>query len=824
MNVSCENQSQSNLIAAAAGSGPFVAVHDPATAHSNDVHRLYEQASAVAEIAYLLFAAAKPMAQAPGSPIRPLLPLLTPRVLRIYASAPGRCNSTLVSELNDIARSIKGDDALEHQNACHGALLQELGPVFGWMRENAERLRDASKVSSHADHPPWPLPFGPSVLPTLSAALAAGGPLGASAAAVEAACGLNASAFASATTRVSDALAGLQAKLGTLSRIRQHQNRRWASERGAHNPATVAAALASRIRSAQQQRRSLGEIPPNYVTQYPNDFKPAAPASLPQLLVPLVVHTFLYRNADGSLGPSGYDQLLPQVQDLVKYCNLMSAPTNIQFFIKEWRNDPVKFPHLVLPNRVEWVGCYSANETCFRNSTLMQTAVADFPRSINLFIVGDSSAIGGVAGSAFVPGSDMDPSAGYTFVSWDQVTHATKPEAYFDGPETLLHELFHHLGVSHPFGTRNEAGVSCDLDDYLDDTPLTQGPVSSLPFDSAAVAFCLDLFWSRDGGDWSNVFRRWSTALGIPEEDKNAWADSCPGAAGYDELGNYMTYNSPICYATLGHFTQAQVERAHYITSQMNPLLYAWAQYYALTAPPPSPPVAEPPAPAFSGWDKCKVTTGGCACKSSWQYDNQTYSYCGARSGSTNLMVCEVADPASCAACDSTEEQCLAKCAGTAPHCGLPGAPGSYQPYPPHPPSPPPMPPPPPPRQVPDDCKVTASGCPCRALWKLPGLGTFSYCGFRQNYTELPYFGRILCQVDPSCPEWSLELPLAPCKARSANYCGAGRPLGANGAHIVQPPLPSAPARSPPPRRRPPPPRRNSPPPARRGRPPPKHK
>ncbi len=38
---------------------------------------------------------------------------------------------------------------------------------------------------------------------------------------------------------------------------------------------------------------------------------------------------------------------------------------------------------------------------------------------------------------------------------------------------------------------------------------------------------------------------RWSTQLGIPEEDRNAWADSCPTLAGYDELGNYMTYSSP---------------------------------------------------------------------------------------------------------------------------------------------------------------------------------------------------------------------------------------------------------------------------------------
>ncbi len=54
---------------------------------------------------------------------------------------------------------------------------------------------------------------------------------------------------------------------------------------------------------------------------------------------------------------------------------------------------------------------------------------------------------------------------------------------------------------------------------------------------------------------------RWSTNLGIPEEDMEAWGDSCPNHPGYDELGNFMTYAPDVCYAALGHLTPGQVVR-----------------------------------------------------------------------------------------------------------------------------------------------------------------------------------------------------------------------------------------------------------------------
>lgn len=100
----------------------------------------------------------------------------------------------------------------------------------------------------------------------------------------------------------------------------------------------------------------------------------------------------------------------------------------------------------------------------------------------------------------------------------------------------------------------------------------------------------MELFWGQYGGDWEATYDRWSRTLGIPETDMNAWADSCPGKPGYDELGNYMTYSTPVCFAALGHLTAAQAQRLHYVTSELNPVLYAWGQYYAqyYSSPPPS--------------------------------------------------------------------------------------------------------------------------------------------------------------------------------------------------------------------------------------------
>ncbi|EFJ51485.1 hypothetical protein VOLCADRAFT_103515 [Volvox carteri f. nagariensis] len=233
-------------------------------------------------------------------------------------------------------------------------------------------------------------------------------------------------------------------------------------------------------------------------------------------------------------------------------------------------------------------------------------------------------------------------------------------------------------------------------------------------FAKKAVYYCIDLFWGRFGGDWKAVYARWSTALGIPDLDKNAWADSCPNNPGYDELGNLMAYNTPACLAALGHLTPEQVQFAKYRMSEYNPVMYAWAQYYAYRASPPPPQASPPPLPANTS-----CMEFGCPCNSNWVFEGETYSYCDRVPGYETLM-CMVADPSSCISC--SKSPCLLSCAGTSKLCRKPSAPRELlpppgPPPPPFPPSPPPKPPPPPPESIPSSCKISSLNCTCRSSW-----------------------------------------------------------------------------------------------------------
>ncbi|KXZ43180.1 hypothetical protein GPECTOR_99g815 [Gonium pectorale] len=118
---------------------------------------------------------------------------------------------------------------------CRGALTKELGSVSTWLDEQGYGGRKSgSEEGAHSatgTTPRWPLPAaGPSLEAPLLAALAPGGPLAGSAAAVEAVCGLDPPALASAVGRISTALQGLLADRGALSRIAEEQGRRWQQE------------------------------------------------------------------------------------------------------------------------------------------------------------------------------------------------------------------------------------------------------------------------------------------------------------------------------------------------------------------------------------------------------------------------------------------------------------------------------------------------------------------------------------------------------------------------------------------------------------------
>ncbi|KAG2440670.1 hypothetical protein HYH02_010249 [Chlamydomonas schloesseri] len=571
---------------------------------------------------------------------------------------------------------------------------------------------------------------------------------------------------------------------------------------GAASDGDAAGALSVADATETRRRRLLEALPSSFFYgSTPSGFGISAPSAMPAVTYPLVFHILLYTDTDGvSVGPVKYGQSKAFVDRLVKITNYMAKPSNVQFYVKEVRSDPVAYPYLRLPSRAAWLSCPAGGASggaCLRNSTWLSSVVVDWPRSINVFVASDSTAGAGVPlGYAWVPASDLQPDQGHVFITWDGVSvdGSNQLAMYNDGSNTLLHELFHHLGLHHTFNTANSRGNSCNDDDYVGDTPATFGSASGSSFYGTATAYCMSVFWGVYGGDWDATYSRWSSTLGIPEADMNAWADTCPSRAGYDELGNYMTYNTPVCFAALGHLTLGQAQRAHFITSELNPTLYRWGQYYASIAAPP-PPAASPPPEAYT--NICKATRNNCACKSSWTMGTTAYSFCD-RIGANNSLSCEVADPASCADCSGAAGPCILGCTGTARQCRKSLAPGfaAPPPPPPRPPSPPPRPPPPPPRTVSDACKKTAAGCDCRSTW-IYDNNFASYCAAPDGAPVL------WCQVDPSCPTFATS-PYANCAASLTSTQCRGDIVRYSNSDNTQPGLPASPPSPPPSPPRPP--------------------
>lgn len=62
-------------------------------------------------------------------------------------------------------------------------------------------------------------------------------------------------------------------------------------------------------------------------------------------------------------------------------------------------------------------------------------------------------------------------------MAWDTVLAGQNSRgAYETGAVTLTHELFHHLGLDHTFGSNPDGqGDSCNDDDRVSDTPVALG-------------------------------------------------------------------------------------------------------------------------------------------------------------------------------------------------------------------------------------------------------------------------------------------------------------------------------------------------------------
>ncbi|GIL68925.1 hypothetical protein Vafri_22183 [Volvox africanus] len=140
----------------------------------------------------------------------------------------------------------------------------------------------------------------------------------------------------------------------------------------------------------------------------PTGFNVTSPAAMPPLLVPLVFHVMLYKESySGStnvIGPADFGKAPVFLDRIVRQLNLMSMPTNIQFFIKEIRNNATAYPRLLLPDRPTWLNFpFCKGSGCLSDNALVSTVVTDWPRSINIFVGSDTTTGNTVMGYAFVP-------------------------------------------------------------------------------------------------------------------------------------------------------------------------------------------------------------------------------------------------------------------------------------------------------------------------------------------------------------------------------------------------------------------------------------
>eukprot|EP00198_Chlamydomonas_reinhardtii_P001133 XP_001690468.1 predicted protein [Chlamydomonas reinhardtii] len=270
----------------------------------------------------------------------------------------------------------------------------------------------------------------------------------------------------------------------------------------------------------------LPPVPPPEPSSYP-----------PNVLLPLVFHVMLYRDAaTGVVGPPGYDSAPALAARTVAAVNLLASGTGVRFFLQEVRGDPQRYPYLLVGGPADWQTCgavvsggldeSAASPDCLR----AQGVMVDFPRAINVYFVGSSTLFAVPRGGT------------------------NGPESYNAGSSVLWHELGHYLGLSHTFPTDGK----CADSDGVPDTPNVAATASSLYLDKRLAVdlndHCYTVFMRDLQGDLGAAPSR----VGIPDSDKNAWADTCPDDPGYDELGNFMTYTLPSCRAGLGHMTPGQ--------------------------------------------------------------------------------------------------------------------------------------------------------------------------------------------------------------------------------------------------------------------------
>ncbi|KXZ54949.1 hypothetical protein GPECTOR_3g118 [Gonium pectorale] len=93
-----------------------------------------------------------------------------------------------------------------------------------------------------------------------------------------------------------------------------------------------------------EARRQLAEVNPlaaaMLLPRPPPEFRPAAAATQPRALIPLVFHVLTYSVPGGSFGPPNWQRVPEYVARIVALVNAMARPANLAFFVNEVRHNP----------------------------------------------------------------------------------------------------------------------------------------------------------------------------------------------------------------------------------------------------------------------------------------------------------------------------------------------------------------------------------------------------------------------------------------------------------------------------------------------------
>jgi hypothetical protein len=143
-------------------------------------------------------------------------------------------------------------------------------------------------------------------------------------------------------------------------------------------------------------------------------------------------------------------------------------------------NNPVAYPYLNLPSYATWAACnpsigfFEASPAC--GSVITNTHAVGFPRVVNIWVMGDSSARGAPAYAHLPNLSSESPSHSLVCLHWDLVDGAGLRNAGTQQAGAMLTKMMgDQMGLQETFAG-NVISHSCAGDDGVADTPRSLRP------------------------------------------------------------------------------------------------------------------------------------------------------------------------------------------------------------------------------------------------------------------------------------------------------------------------------------------------------------